>query len=130
MDLGFGQLLGEHGGMKRDAWEEHFGTLVDELKLGGYVMPATTHADVGGKQGGATPPVVTGGTKSEIDGVVGTWQFTNESTDASGQKYFQKETITITKAGADSATATETDMISAFNGGSWVSTGTPRCRRA
>lgn len=46
--LGFGQLQGEKGGIKRDLWEENFGTLVEEIRLGEYVKPAEfrKHSDV------------------------------------------------------------------------------------
>lgn len=41
--LGFSQLLGPNGGIKRDTWEEHFGTLVSELRLGEFLRPALPH---------------------------------------------------------------------------------------
>lgn len=37
--LGFGQLGGKDGGFKRDAWEDYFGELVGEIRLGDYVPP-------------------------------------------------------------------------------------------
>lgn len=38
-ELGFGQLLVENGGFKRDAWSEYFPQMVVELSLGEYVRP-------------------------------------------------------------------------------------------
>lgn len=35
--LGYGQLLVDNGGIKRDAWERNFGDLTQELQLGDYV---------------------------------------------------------------------------------------------
>ncbi len=37
--LGYGQLLVEDGGMKRDAWESYFGDLAREASLGEPLMP-------------------------------------------------------------------------------------------
>jgi len=37
--LGFGQLEAKNGGFKRDAWEQYFGDLVSETRLGDYVPP-------------------------------------------------------------------------------------------
>lgn len=37
---GLHQLLAPNGGIKRDAWEEHFGTVLLELGLADYVKPA------------------------------------------------------------------------------------------
>lgn len=37
--LGFGQLLTANGGMKRDAWEQYFGDLVENIRLGDYIKP-------------------------------------------------------------------------------------------
>jgi mono/diheme cytochrome c family protein len=37
--LGFGQLLTANGGMKRDAWEQYFGDLVEDIRLGDYLKP-------------------------------------------------------------------------------------------
>src|SRR5207237_313138 len=45
--LGYGQLLVEEGGFKRDAWEEHFHDLVSGLGLGGYVPSALLSAKRG-----------------------------------------------------------------------------------
>jgi formylglycine-generating enzyme required for sulfatase activity len=38
--LGFGQLLLPDGAIKRDVWEENFGTVVSELSLGEFQVPA------------------------------------------------------------------------------------------
>src|SRR5262249_14882800 len=38
-ELGFGQLLDRSGGFKRDSWEDYFGDLVRETRLGDYVSP-------------------------------------------------------------------------------------------
>lgn len=37
---GFGQLQGDTGGIKRDLWEENFGSVVEELRLGTYLKPS------------------------------------------------------------------------------------------
>ncbi len=37
--LGFGQLTIANGGIKRDAWEQYFGNLVEETGLGEYLKP-------------------------------------------------------------------------------------------
>jgi hypothetical protein len=38
--LGFGQLLSPSGGIKRDLWEQDFGKVVSELKLGEFLKPS------------------------------------------------------------------------------------------
>lgn len=37
--LGFQQLLEPNGGIKRDAWEEYFGDMVEAIRLGDYIKP-------------------------------------------------------------------------------------------
>ena len=37
LGLGYGQLLVENGGLRRDAWDGNFGDLTQELQLGDYV---------------------------------------------------------------------------------------------
>jgi len=37
LSLGYGQLLVENGGMRRDAWDRNFGDLARELQLGDYI---------------------------------------------------------------------------------------------
>ena len=36
LSLGYGQLLVENGGIRRDAWDKHFGALAQQLQLGEY----------------------------------------------------------------------------------------------
>jgi hypothetical protein len=45
--VGFFQLLGENGGIKRDTWEQYFGLMVEELRLGEYLKPTLHHSPVG-----------------------------------------------------------------------------------
>ncbi len=67
--LGFGQLLVEDGGFKRDAWEEYYGDLVKELGLGAYQPPQiivregkAPAAPSGGSPSGGSP----GGSPSRL----------------------------------------------------------------
>jgi mono/diheme cytochrome c family protein len=41
--LGFGQLQGANGGIKRDLWEENFGGMAEALRLGAYLKPGRLH---------------------------------------------------------------------------------------
>lgn len=52
--LGFSQLEDKNGGFKRDAWEEHFGAVVAEIRLGDYVAP--TRVIQRGKSGATVAP--------------------------------------------------------------------------
>jgi hypothetical protein len=56
--LGFDQLEGANGGIKRDAWEEYFGQLAETLGLGDYIAPATVSADLPLLAGRARPAAV------------------------------------------------------------------------
>jgi formylglycine-generating enzyme required for sulfatase activity len=49
--LGFGQLLLPDGAIKRELWEEHFGTVVEELGLGEFVTPGRRVGPDVGAQG-------------------------------------------------------------------------------
>ena len=51
--LGFGQLTLANGGIKRDAWEQYFGNLVEEIGLGDYLKPTQFRG-----QGQANPTAV------------------------------------------------------------------------
>jgi hypothetical protein len=42
--LGYGQLLVENGGIRRDAWDRNFGDLTQELQLGDYVASSVVLA--------------------------------------------------------------------------------------
>lgn len=54
-ELGFGQLLTKGGGFKRDSWEDYFGDLVREIRLGDYVAP--TRRIIRGNSGKVNAPV-------------------------------------------------------------------------
>jgi hypothetical protein len=47
ISLGYGQLLVPNGAMRRDAWEQNFGTIVMELQAGEYAQPKATLSDRG-----------------------------------------------------------------------------------
>ena len=44
---GLGLLLAENGSIKRDVWEQNFGTAVDELGIGEYLLPEHGRAERG-----------------------------------------------------------------------------------
>lgn len=58
--LGFTQLQGANGGIKRDLWEENFGTVVEELRLGDYIKPSQFRREHAGTQEDDRPTVTLG----------------------------------------------------------------------
>ncbi len=64
-DLGFGQLLVENGGIKRDAWDDYFGDMAEELGLGQYHKPSLI-VNVKPPSGGGNGAQATGNGKTLI----------------------------------------------------------------
>jgi mono/diheme cytochrome c family protein len=52
--LGFDQLEDAAGGIKRDAWEEYFGQMVEAIGLGDYLAPSAVHPVVSATAGGGS----------------------------------------------------------------------------